>query len=251
MKIERVKRQYLVYDREENLVGEWSNPKALIRDLNISTSGLLYKSINNDEYIRNNIIEKKEYKIILNKEKVNIEIKKERKPVDNSEYLSKIRTYLKELPVDAKLVEYCPTRDLYAQPNGTIIGTDINGLYIIKPYLNNYKGVKYGYYKFHYKGKMYRLHYLLAKLFVPGFKKGLCVDHINNDSTDNRIENLQWITRGQNSEKFWASLSDEEYENYKNIYSEGLKRAHAAGKYKKHLEEVHNNKRMKKNNDTL
>ena len=65
---------------------------------------------------------------------------------------------------------------------------------------------------------------------------------------NNDISNLEWVTRGENIEKFWESLSEEEYANYKRIYSEGLKRAHAEGKYKKHLDEIHE-RRIKKNED--
>ena len=244
--ITKTKRQYLVYDKNNNLVGTWNDPKSLRNDLNFSTSSLIYNSIKNEKYVKNNIDEKKEYKIIRNKEKITFEIETKRKEhCDNSNYLKDIRTYLEELPEDAKLVYYCPSKDLYATPSGLFIGNDINGLYIITPYLNKYKGVQYGYYKFHYKNKVYRVHDVLGRLFVPGYKPGLCVDHINNDSTDNRIENLQWITRGANAEKWWNSLSDEKFAEYKEKYSNGLKKAHADGKYKKHLKELHEKKEGK------
>lgn len=240
-KINKTKREYLVYDKDNVLIGTWSNPQELMKDLKISTSSSIYNSINNHCFIKNNKIEKKEYMIICNKEKVEIEIETIRKEHNNnSNYLKGIRDYLDNLPENAKVVEYCPTKDLYATPDGVFIGNDINGLYIIKPYLNKYKGVKYGYYKFHYKGKVYRVHDILGKLFIPGYKPGLCIDHINNDSTDNRIENLQWITRGANTEKWWDNLSDEEFDKYKKRYSDGLKRAHAEGRYKKHLKSLHN-----------
>ena len=150
---------------------------------------------------------------------------------------------------------------LYVTESGRVFGTDIKGIYEIKPYVNiyttkkkndkKYNCTKYGYYKFHYNGKIHRVHALVGRCFVDGYKEGLCLDHINNNSLDNRAENLQWITRSENTKKFWDSMSEEDLTKFKENFSKGLKRAHAAGKYKKHLEEVHNNKRMKKNNDTL
>lgn len=98
---------------------------------------------------------------------------------------------------------------------------------------------KYGYYKVRVNGGLYNLHWLLARAFVPGYKIGLCVDHINNDSTDNNISNLQWVTRSENTKKFWNSLSDKEMAEYKAKYSQGLRRAHANGHYKEHLNLLH------------
>ena len=133
---------------------------------------------------------------------------------------------------------------LYVCPDGTVYGTDKKGVYKIKTYLNTNGGSaswKYGYYKLHYNGHTRSVHRVVAEAFVPGYKPGLVVDHINNDSRDNRAENLQWITRGANTEKFWDSLNNEELEAYKHKYSEGLRKAHKAGSYKSHLKNLHKN----------
>lgn len=152
-----------------------------------------------------------------------------------------MRIRIENLPTDA--VESVNNKELWLTPTGHIYGIDKKGYFEITPYINKCTGPnngnKYGYYKFHYQGKMHRVHYELARLFVPGFKQDLCVNHIDGNSLNNDLNNLEWVTRGENVEKFWDSLSEEEFENYKKIYSEGLKRAHAEGKYKKHLEEVH------------
>lgn len=44
-----------------------------------------------------------------------------------------------------------------------------------------------------------RVHRLVAKAFVEGHKDGLVVNHINGVKDDNRIENLEWVTVGENN----------------------------------------------------
>ena len=128
---------------------------------------------------------------------------------------------------------------LYVSDKSIVYGKDDVGYYIIKPYLNTYCSETYkwknGYYKFHFKGRTYNLHWILARAFIPGYELGLVVDHIDNDSTNNNISNLRWITKSENTSKFWKSLNEEQMTEYKNNYINGLKKAHAEGKYKEHL----------------
>lgn len=52
------------------------------------------------------------------------------------------------------------------------------------------------------KCKTNRIHSLVYKSFVnQNIKKGLVIDHINNNHLDNRVENLQLITHRQNISK--------------------------------------------------
>lgn len=49
------------------------------------------------------------------------------------------------------------------------------------------------------KGVQYPLHRLVAKAFIPNPENKPCIDHINTIRTDNRIENLRWVSHKENS----------------------------------------------------
>lgn len=42
------------------------------------------------------------------------------------------------------------------------------------------------------RGKTHRIHRLVALAFVPGFREGLHVDHIDGNKTNNKATNLRW-----------------------------------------------------------
>lgn len=71
---------------------------------------------------------------------------------------------------------------------------------IVQPYKN-----KNGYYiiRFKFNGKNYRksLHRCVAEAWIPNPLNLECVDHINANKLDNRVCNLQWITREGNITK--------------------------------------------------
>lgn len=48
------------------------------------------------------------------------------------------------------------------------------------------------------KGRRHRLHRLLARLFIPNPDNKPFVDHINRIKSDYRLENLRWVTHGEN-----------------------------------------------------
>lgn len=52
--------------------------------------------------------------------------------------------------------------------------------------------------------KKFRVHRLVGRAFVPGYKDGLSINHINGRKTDNRAENLEWVTLAVNTQKQWA-----------------------------------------------
>ena len=48
------------------------------------------------------------------------------------------------------------------------------------------------------------IHRVVASLFIPNPDNLPCVDHINGVYTDNRVENLRWVTYSENMKGSWA-----------------------------------------------
>ncbi len=53
-------------------------------------------------------------------------------------------------------------------------------------------------------GKSKYVHRLVASAFCPGEAEGKEVNHINGDPTDNRSDNLEWVTRSENIRHSYA-----------------------------------------------
>lgn len=72
--------------------------------------------------------------------------------------------------------------------------------HILKP---SYSGKKYLQQNFKINGKIkqFKIHRLVAHMFVenPDPKEKICVNHINEDTFDNRAENLEWVTYMENN----------------------------------------------------
>lgn len=48
------------------------------------------------------------------------------------------------------------------------------------------------------KRKQWKIHRLVAIAFIPNTENKPCIDHINTIRTDNRAENLRWVTHSEN-----------------------------------------------------
>ena len=49
------------------------------------------------------------------------------------------------------------------------------------------------------KRKIHSIHQLVCKHFIENSENKPCIDHINTIRTDNRVENLKWVTHKENS----------------------------------------------------
>jgi hypothetical protein len=49
-------------------------------------------------------------------------------------------------------------------------------------------------------GKTFKVHRLVAEHYIPNVENKPQVDHINRNRSDNRVENLRWVTRSENGQ---------------------------------------------------
>lgn len=56
-----------------------------------------------------------------------------------------------------------------------------------------------GYKRFRLKGDWYYVHRAVLEGFFPTSDNTLVADHIDNDRTNNHVDNLRWVTRRQNT----------------------------------------------------
>ena len=66
-----------------------------------------------------------------------------------------------------------------------------------------------GYIRLMLNQKLYRKHIILAKQFIPNPDNLPCIDHINRIRTDNRIDNLRWVSHSDNSKNKTSHLNHE------------------------------------------
>lgn len=71
------------------------------------------------------------------------------------------------------------------------------------------------------KSKNFLIHRLVAKYFIDNPNGLETVDHINGITTDNRKENLRWMTHELNSARNKIMLSDEEVRYIRKNYKRG------------------------------
>jgi len=72
----------------------------------------------------------------------------------------------------------------------------------IKHY-NNHAGYKFVVVHINNTIKRFSLHRLLAEAFIPNPENKPMINHINGVKTDNRLENLEWVTAKENCQHAW------------------------------------------------
>lgn len=84
------------------------------------------------------------------------------------------------------------------------------------------------------KIKNVRVHKLVAEAFIPNDNKILQINHINGLKSDNRVENLEWVTCKDNINKAWEmGLCEKNRELLrKNIIERNHKRDYSKTQYK-------------------
>ena len=107
-------------------------------------------------------------------------------------------------------------QDYFINRKGEILSKRQKKDRIMKPTIN------LGYYRLglriNKQSKQVLVHRLLAKMFIPNPNNYYCVDHINRDRLDNRLENLRWCNYEKNNQNQCVGKTNKS--GYKHIYFE-------------------------------
>lgn len=69
---------------------------------------------------------------------------------------------------------------------------------ILKPYIHPTNGYSYSSVCKNNNAKTKRTHVLILKAFRPTEDEAMQVNHIDGDKTNNKLENLEWVTQSEN-----------------------------------------------------
>lgn len=93
----------------------------------------------------------------------------------------------------------------YVNEKGQVFSQRKNGLKELKAQkIGKYLGVNIRIEK-NTKPKIYYIHRMIAECFLETWNEKLEVNHLNMDKHDNRIENLEMVTRQENSKHYFSN----------------------------------------------
>ena len=79
-----------------------------------------------------------------------------------------------------------------------MVNCPLNGKRLIKGKILKPGRGSNGYLSVNLCGSTNNVHKLVAEAFIPNPENKPCIDHINTDKMDNRVENLRWVTHKEN-----------------------------------------------------
>lgn len=80
---------------------------------------------------------------------------------------------------------------------------------ILKPSLDRYGYPQINLSSPQSKPTTYKIHRLVAEAFIPNAENKPCINHINGIKTDNKVNNLEWVTHSENNKHAYnIGLSD-------------------------------------------
>lgn len=92
------------------------------------------------------------------------------------------------------------------------------------------------------RSQVYTVHRIIGRVFCPGFRKDLDINHKNGNKKDNRPENLEWVTRSENIlHAYRIGLRESQKGKPKNSLALGVIRVSCDGVEKQYrtLQEAH------------
>lgn len=121
---------------------------------------------------------------------------------------------------NSEVMKYNVKYNLFADINGNVYWRDPYGNIHQKHTHINRNG--YAYVTCGRQKKKLRVHRIVAETFIPNPDNKPEVDHINRDRTDNRVENLRWVTKLENLQNraFKHKEPTEHKKHKKHIFTE-------------------------------